>query len=330
MENKFNDIPTNKESKEERENPLRYRFGLIDTRPIPVAKEKNNEIFESGKPVVGVELTIPEYADRCVRNIDPQHTGGNANVAAIEEAVTSDLPDPDSVFVTVRPDLDSVGAMAVFLIRSEDGSLDDDAMERIRIIADIDKFVKESYPGPRPFPSKEKLWNNRSEEMTAAIAVQISDFKVPLSDRVLAMKEWIKTGKESEEYRTRAINGKLDMLKALDSGDVHYELKAGGRVAFVESTYPGAVREIGYSLAPVVVALNPSFSARGEEPHKKFTIGIYKEGEFLDLPAVFAELRELEPKWGGSPTIGGSPQGESSKLTVDQVISIVEKHLKED
>lgn len=32
--------------------------------------------------------------------------------------------------------------------------------------------------------------------------------------------------------------------------------------------------------------------------------------------------------WGGSPTIGGSPQGVSSRLTIDEVVAVVEKYLR--
>ena len=326
MENRFNKIHTNME---QRENPHNYRFETLDPRPIPAAEERNNRVFE-GNNVVGIEVTVPKLAERCVVNIDPQHTGGNADVAAIEEAVTCELPEPGSVFATVRADIDSVGAMAVLLIRSEDGPLDDDAdaMDRVRLIAESDKFANEGYPGPRPLPSREAPWSGKTDETLAAIAAQVSDFRVSFSDRVLAMKEWIKTGKESEAYRTRVNDEKQDIVNSLENGEVDYELQANSRIAFVETTHRAATL-IGYSLAPVVVAFNPSFKQHDGDPYRKFTICTY-EPKFADIGAALAELSELEPGWGGSPTIGGSPQGVSSELSKEQVVSIVEKHLKED
>ena len=324
MEDRFNNIT----NKEQRENPSGYEFETLDPRPIPIAEEKNNKIFESGKNVVGVEVTVPKLAERCVVNIDPQHTGGNADLAAIEEAVTFDIPDPDSVFVTVRADIDSVGAMAVFLIRSEGGPFDDDAMERVQLIAESDKFAKGEYPGPRPLPSLKALWSERTDEILAAIAAQISDFKVPLSNRVSAMKEWIKTGEESKEYRTRVKDERLDMVKSLENGDIYHEILASGRIAFVETAHRAATT-VGYAIAPVVVAVNPSFQQRDGDPYKKYTICAYNK-KFANIKGALEELNELEPGWGGSPTIGGSPQGVSSELSKEQVVSIVEKYLKED
>jgi hypothetical protein len=49
---------------------------------------------------------------------------------------------------------------------------------------------------------------------------------------------------------------------------------------------------------------------------------------WVDLPAVQAELAALEPGWGGSPTIIGSPQGVSSSLTLEQVTDVIARHLK--
>jgi len=96
----------------------------------------------------------------------------------------------------------------------------------------------------------------------------------------------------------------------------------------VESTHRAAT-SVGYSLAPVVVALNPSFKQGPSEPYKKFTVCQFAfAGGFADIKSVLAELNELEAGWGGSPTIGGSPQGVSSKLTIDEVVAVVEKHLR--
>ena len=46
------------------------------------------------------------------------------------------------------------------------------------------------------------------------------------------------------------------------------------------------------------------------------------------IKSALAELAALEPGWGGSPTIGGSPQGVSSLLTTEQVVEVVARHLK--
>jgi len=80
------------------------------------------------------------------------------------------------------------------------------------------------------------------------------------------------------------------------------------------------------SLAPIVIAFNPAFRFQGGEPTRKFTVAQYKLG-YVNLREVLRDLSELEPGWGGSPTIGGSPQGVSSKLSLEEVVEVVSCHL---
>lgn len=73
--------------------------------------------------------------------------------------------------------------------------------------------------------------------------------------------------------------------------------------------------------------------------YAKFTICKYDEHVPVNLEAALAELQEAEAKkaqeqgielqgnWGGRETIFGSPQGESSLLSVEEVVEIVKKHL---
>lgn len=58
-----------------------YQFTTLDPRNIPAATEANNKMFAN--PVYGIEVTVPALARRCTFNLDPQHTGGDANRATI-------------------------------------------------------------------------------------------------------------------------------------------------------------------------------------------------------------------------------------------------------
>jgi invasion protein IalB len=116
------------------------------------------------------------------------------------------------------------------------------------------------------------------------------------------------------------------MIAALESGAIKAQTEEEGKIAVVVSTHRAAT-SVGYALAPIVVALNPTFRFQGGEPHQKFTICQFT-GEYVDMNMAAAELAALEPGWGGSPTIIGSPQGISSKLSPDEVVAIVSKHLK--
>ena len=73
-----------------------------------------------GPMTLGVEVTVPELARRCgLGNIDPQHGGGvgagTADTAAIEACLTVTPPPAGATLVTVRPDLDAFGAMALLV-----------------------------------------------------------------------------------------------------------------------------------------------------------------------------------------------------------------------
>jgi len=305
-----------------------YNFATLDPRNIPAAVEANEKVF--AKSVYGVEVTVPALAKRCTFNLDPQHTGGDANRAAIEDALTTELPTDGSTLATVRADLDAIGTMAIFNLRAKGESLES-AMERINMVATADKFARGGYSGPKPLPTRSNPWDEssataESSRPLAAIASAVMDFKVPMSDRVSTMEQWLLTGDEPAQYRTQVEKERLDMITAMETGQIKSEKRSDGRIAVVESTHRAAT-SVGYSLAPVVVALNPSFKQGPGDPYKKFTICAF-EAKFADIKSALAELATLEAGWGGSPTIGGSPQGVSSTLTIDQVVGVVAKHLR--
>ncbi len=142
------------------------------------------------------------------------------------------------------------------------------------------------------------------------------------------MERWLLTGEEPVQYVEKVAQEREEIVSALENGQINARLSSDGKIAIVESSHRAAT-SIGYALAPVVVALNPAFRMAGVKPHRKFTVCVFELGKFADIKAALAELGRVEPGWGGSPTIGGSPQGVSSKLTIDEVVSIVQKQLKE-
>jgi hypothetical protein len=366
---------------------IQYSFALLDPRNVPAAQAANDTVVtrqcgvclhSSGqldgltcvycggtgtKPVFGIEVTVPALAARCCGNLDPQHSGGDASRAAIEEAVTMPLPWEGAVLATVRADLDSVGAMAIFAMRERGESLEP-AKERIALIAASDKFARGGWPGPRPLPSTENPWPEESAGSSdsrplAAIAAAVADFKTPIEVRVAVMRRWLLTGEEPARYREQVEKDRLEMIRALQTGaialyqraiaqpgrlesqirldgnlrpaqqvreDVQDNLGGGKTIAIIESSHSAAMI-VGYTCAPVVVARNPEFRVGGGEPHVKFTIAAF-EPKWCDIRGALAELAALEPGWGGSPTIGGSPQGVSSVLTTEQVVKVVAQYLK--
>lgn len=298
-----------------------FKYVLFDPRPIPAATEANEKAFAAG-PVYGVEVTVPALAARCIFNLDPQHAGQDATIAAIEAAVTTNLPSEGTTLATVRADLDAVGAMAVFSIRTRGESLES-AMGRIAAIGAADKFDRGGWR-PAQLPTTANPWPEGGQ--LAALGAAVSDFKIALPERVAAVERWLLTGEEPASYRSQVERERADLIRAIESGAIKASTVAGGRIAVVETTHRAAT-QVGYGLAPVVVARNPAFRLGGGEPHVKFTVCQF-DGTRMDMRAVLAELAALESGWGGSPTIGGSPQGVSSNLTTDQVVAVVERHLK--
>ena len=113
----------------------------------------------------------------------------------------------------------------------------------------------------------------------------------------------------------------------LERGDITYRVEHSGKLSLVTSTNIAGTT-VGYSMAPVTAVTNPAFSFQGNPPVVKHTVCQYKLG-YVDLSAVMNELNDIEPGWGGSPTIIGSPQGMSSKITQEQLSEIIGRHLAE-
>jgi len=312
------------ENLEKKEAIPQLSYGLLDPRPTPEAEEKNKTLL--GANTLGIEVTIPKLAEKLeLGNIDPQHTEGK-DEAAIEAALVFPLPEKKDInFVTIRADLDSVGAMAVISLRAHGQKITEEVFERIKKIAVADKTKKEKWPGPQPLPSKETPWSFGESEL-AAIAAEVADFKVPLEKRVEAVKNWLLTGKKSEKYRKQVNEERENLIKALENNEIKVKTYANDSIALVISKHRAAT-SIGYNYSPVVLALNPEFSFPGsKESYKKFTISQFDSG-FIDLNKVKEELNKLEPGWGGQENIIGSPQGVSSRLKSSQIIEIMAKNL---
>jgi len=331
---KFEEM-SNKEKREQLVAP--YEYATLDPRfknPkfADQATAANEAVFAKGN-VMGIEVTIPELAEKCqLGNIDPQHLEGNSDLAAIEVVKDMELPESEVTFATIRADLDSVGSMALVALRKEGVEVSEEMVDRITKIAESDKFARGRWPGKKNLPSRENLWDETSAGASdspelAAIAANISDFKLPMNERVEAMKKWLTTGKESLVYREQVEKERLDMIEALESGEINISTTEDEAVALVESKHRAGI-SLGYTQAPIVVALNPEFGFGDAPKIEKYTIAQYENGH-IDLNAAKEELNQLEAGWGGSPTILGSPQGISSELSMEQVTEIVKKHITE-
>lgn len=312
-------------------NPDSWEYAELDTTGTPEGRAHNEALFTAG-PVYGLEVTVPELAKRCARNLDPQHLGGDATTAAIESALEAPLPADDSVLATVKPDLDSVGAMAVLTMRAHGIRFTQAELGNITIIALSDKFTKGAWPGPRPLPTAKQLSDDHvasveDNSYLAALAAGVADYRVPLRRRVVWVIDWIRHGKEPEGYRAKWVAERRALARGIQTGAVKLTVFGNHQLALVESTMR-APHSLGYHQAPVVIGYNPEHQVQGGPVHRKYTICQWPDTSRLDLDRVFTELNNREPGWGGSPSIGGSPQGKGSLLPVHEIIRVVRKHLR--
>jgi len=289
---------------------ITYVFAQFD--PRPVGQDKNNGIM-------GIEVTIPHLAERCkLGNLDHHGPEDSAETpSAVEQALSAELPPAGAMLATVRCDTDSIGAMAVLANRAAGREVDE---VLVRAIGAFDRL------GPAA---------GRPGDEVISIARQAANFRMPLSERV----EWVQsvldgTYDEAEVSELVAARDK-EFEAATEASEV--TLHADGRIASVVSKHRFATN-LGYEAASVLVCFNPEMPVDFRDPSKgtylKYTLCRYDSHVPVDLVAAMAELNELDPaavegaRWGGRGDIGGSPQGISSGLELEQVLEVVERHLK--
>lgn len=160
---------------------------------------------------LGIEVTSRHLAGACSEgNIDPQHLGGDATTAAIVAALDWPLPPSGATLATVRPDADSIGAMAVLTLRREqlavgyEGETLIDTVfhvgttpvqggpgmwERINAVAAADCEASGPWPGPRPVEDAPSLLRP-----TTTVEAMCFDHKLTMEQRVTRMRCWLLTG----------------------------------------------------------------------------------------------------------------------------------------
>lgn len=296
---------------------ITFAYDMLDPRSVEEARAHNDLVL--ARPfVLGIEVTVPALANRCsLGNVDPQHAGDRVDQAAIEAALSWPVPAAGSTLVTIRPDLDAVGAMAVFQLRAQHAPLAGAVLDRVGQVATSDRFDHGEWPGCRPLLDDEPS----EPSMVAPIAALVSDHSQPLATRVSAMAKWLLTGDVPEEYYRRVAADTDALRTAFAEGTLRVTEHADGRFVLVEGTYPRAIA-LGYRRAPVVIAVNTAFRFRDGLPHRKITVAQFATG-YADLRCAAARLNEREAGWGGSPTIIGSPQGEGSRVATADVLRIV-------
>ena len=300
--------------------PHAYIFETVDISHPPTTPVAD---------ALGIEITEPSIARMCGRgNIDPQHGPSSTptSPAAIEACLDCSLPPKGTRLLTIRPDLDSVGGMAIFLLRSQ--GIEPGAKIRARVdrIAEADRFSCGLWPGPRELPKAvEEIFEDGNGIDLTAMTLCISDRNLQLTRKVELLACWLATGKVPETYAQRVFQPAERLLRSINTGATVFETHCDGTIASVTSIEPGALRQ-AYRFAPVIVALNPAFRFPSGERGSKYTIARWAEGD-ADLTVVAHHLSRSEEGWGGQPGIKGSPQTNPSRLALNKVVDCLRRGL---
>lgn len=300
-----------------------FRYAFLKPVRAQGAEGWNAPIL--AEPCLGIEVTEPELARRCsLGNIDPQHLGGQPDRAAIEAAVSAPVPPPGSWLVTIRPDADAFGAMAMLTLRAMQRRLSSDALDRVHLIGAADRFDCGPWPGPRRLPvSLEDIDEvSRGAQGSGALHAAIASRTLPIEDAVALVAHWIETGEPPSSWLARTDTAASELLAALRSGDVRIEAVPATAVAIVTGRATGALR-LAYRVAPVVIAI--ASSATGAGRIRTINIAQY-DLSWVDLLATAQDLCKHEPGWGGSPGIIGSPQGAVCTAGIDLCLWTLRHH----
>lgn len=234
---------------------------------------------------------------------------------------------------TVRPDADSIAAMAIYKSRSEnDGNTAHLNIPLISHIGMVDRF------GPRALEGFDDEERNEHQKMVIAIAKIASDFRKTMEDRIVLVQQ-ILEGNIDEDLESE-LEGLVqqrdrEFVDALAASEVNVIVPRS--LVFVKSSHRFAT-QIGYAQASTVLAFNPEMPVMAKNPetnrfsptgetYRKYTICRYDSHVSTDIMAILEELNALESGWGGRGDIIGSPQNKSSELSEEQVLAIVEKHV---
>jgi len=298
-----------------------FRYGVISPR-ARLATD-----FDA--KALGIEVTDPLAAACCgLGNIDPQHRQPDvvSAPAAIEVCADTTLPPAGARLVTIRPDLDALGAMAVLTLRAEGQAPGATMRARIRRVAEMDRFAHGPWPGPRPLPrTAGELFTSADDAELVPLAVAVADPGLPLAQRVALVERWLRDGAIPAASLHACRRHAETLVASLLTGRTRF-LPRLPTVATIVSEQPGALR-LAYRRAPIVVAVHPKHRFPDGAIGRKYTIACWSD-DVADLEGVGRDIAALEGGWGGHAGIKGSPQDRPSRLPLATIVDVVGRRIR--
>jgi hypothetical protein len=307
---------------------IRTKHHQINVRTLESEIRFLRSLSRSDDITIGFEITNPVLSAMVDLNIDPQHQEINndkTKITCVENLIDvlpeleKQLEDKNLWLIFLKTDLDSIAAAAVLEMHLAGDLMlySQDAQERIKNIANYDRHGR--------------IWSPKDEldepsdynkfKIPRGLFMLISGWKNTLGYKIQTMKDWITLGTfdNIDVYNEMAIN---NFKEALSSSKIDVIIPE--KLVFVRSNKRGACG-IGYSIAPIVIAMNPSFRFGFGDSRvygRKWAIAQCDRG-FISMSEILRTMLEMEPGWGGSETIIGSPQEVPSKIPREETIEIV-------
>lgn len=290
--------------------------------------------------VIGFEVVEKEVVEVLQYNIDPQHTGFRwmgktdkpQNISASRKILGflhQKLTIGNELIVMAsKPDIDSIAAATLFIHSEEISSMENDPIKHDDFLALCErvKSIDTMDCGLGNVPGKEwSPWYYEENLMTEVrefniLGAMCSDFKLPLVEKIDAMKVWLLTGELSHlgVYRDQLYKECIAQKDAKTYKE--------NNVWVVLSEARGATG-ILYSQSPYGVCYNPNFPTPTGTINK-FTICEFTAGKYLNLEAILNEILQIEPGWGGNIKAGiiGSPFA-GTGLGTHEVSEIVSRYV---
>ena len=311
-----------------------YQYGLLRKDASLEAERHNAEWL--GPSTLGIEVTSNHLADKCgLGNIDPQHQS-NGHSSAIEYALNHPIPPPGSKLVTIRPDKDSLGAMAVLTLRA-DGKEHSINKLLVSWIGALDRFGH----GAALEQASDLAYFFEDSSVTDALNVvclNSSSRWRTVEDRVKDVMRLISDQMSASE---------IALIKALyQKVRRFYNPRLYGNGQKIALLLVTGELDIARNWAnhryPVAVIYDDSHLSHGGRI-KKWTV--IRQSPFFDRRAFEEEINQAEAEargltidtlrsnglsWGGNLNIVSSPAGvgNESKLPQETVMSIVCKHFE--
>lgn len=289
---------------------IKQEVGLIDSR---------NPNYEGVG--IGIEITTKGF-----EGLNLDHHGkysDSKTPSAIEQALVFDLKKiPEGKMATVKPDPDSLGAMAVLLLRKE-GKMPEEKL--VKAIGLLDRM------GPGVFKDKGKELLNLAEDEFEDLSkkvraiyywVNVKNRNLPLEEKVLFMKKMLTNEISQKEIEELYKENEKDLEKVKKESKIE-EIKPK-EIVFIESKHLRSM-EIGYEYGQVVIAYNPELKWPNGNVTPKYTIARYDNHVDFNMKKLLERLQKINPKWGGGENIISSPQGEDPKLSPEQIKDLVEE-----